>query len=134
MATEVNNEGKEKLKSGLGKLFQKIGQGIEDAASLEVTTFTGSFEYKVSDVVKNGVDKVQIENVLKNLTVQNDSKLELVAFTSVKIDSDVSTIVKKDLSQADEELLKLHKDMITSAKESRQAFIKLVTDLISPAK
>lgn len=131
MAQEVTDNGKEKLRSGFGNLMRNIGEQIADAASLEVTTFTGSFEYKVSDVVRNDVDKVQIEKVLKSLTVQNQSNLQLVAFTSVKIDSDVSTIVKKDLSAADEELLKLHKDMITSAKESRQAFIKLVTDLLN---
>lgn len=131
MAQEVTDNGKEKLRSGFGNLLRNIGEQIADAASLEVTTFTGSFEYKVSDVVRNDMDKVQVENVLKSLTVQNQSTLQLVAFTSVKIDSDVSTIVKKDLSAADEELLKLHKDMITSAKESRQAFIKLVTDLLN---
>jgi len=131
MAQEVTDNGKEKLRSGFGNLMRNIGAQIADAASLEVTTFTGNFEYKVSDVVRNDVDKVQVENVLRSLTVQNQSTLQLVAFTSVKIDSDVSTIVKKDLSPADEELLKLHKDMITSAKESRQAFIKMVTDLLN---
>jgi len=131
MAQEITDTGKEKLRSGFGNLLRKIGDEISDAASLEVTTFTGSFEYKVSDVVRNGVDKVEIEKVLKSLTVQNQSTLKLVAFTSVKIDSDVSTIVKKDLSAADEELLKLHKDMISSAKDSRHAFIKMVTDLLN---
>ncbi len=130
MATQTNNEGKEKLKGGFVNLLKKIGDVIEDAASLEVTTFTGSFEYKISDVVKNDVGKVRIENVLKSLTVQNQSSLQLVAYTNVKIDSDVSTIVKSDLSAADEELLKLHKDMLSSSKEARESVIKLVMDLV----
>ncbi len=130
MATQTNNEGKEKLKGGFVNLLKKIGDVIEDAASLEVTTFTGSFEYKISDVVKNDVGKVRIENVLKSLTVQNQSSLQLVAYTNVKIDSDVSTIVKSDLSAADEELLKLHKDMLNSSKEARESVIKLVMDLV----
>lgn len=130
MATQTNNEGKEKLKGGFVNLLKKIGEVIEDAASLEVTTFTGNFEYKISDVVKNDVGKVRIENVLKSLTVQNQSHLQLVAYTNVKIDSDVSTIVKSDLSAADEELLKLHKDMLNSSKEARESVIKLVMDLV----
>ena len=130
MATEVTDKGKNNLKTGFGKLFENIGNGIKDAAPLEVSTFTGNFEYNVSDIVKNGVDKVHIENVLKSLTVKNQSKLELVAYTSVKIDSDVSTIVKKDLSPADQELLKLHKDMLISSKEARQSLIKLVKELL----
>ncbi|SMO81264.1 hypothetical protein SAMN06265379_10895 [Saccharicrinis carchari] len=130
MATQTNNEGKEKLKGGFVNLLKKIGGVIEDAASLEVTTFTGNFEYKISDVVKNDVNKVRIENVLKSLTVHNQSNLNLVAYTNVKIDSDVSTIVKSDLSPADEELLKLHKDMLSSSKEARESVIKLVMDLV----
>lgn len=130
MATQTNNEGKEKLKGGFVNLLKKIGEVIEDAASLEVTTFTGNFEYKISDVIKNDVGKVRIENVLKSLTVQNQSHLQLVAYTNVKIDSDVSTIVKSDLSAADEELLKLHKDMLNSSKEARESVIKLVMDLV----
>ena len=130
MATQTNDEGKERLKGGFVNLLKKIGDVIEDAASLEVTTFTGNFEYKISDVVKNDVNKVRIENVLKSLTVQNQSNLKLVAYTNVKIDSDVSTIVKSDLSAADEELLKLHKDMLNSSKEARESVIKLVMDLV----
>ena len=130
MATQTNNEGKEQLKGGFVNLLKKIGAVIEDAASLEVTTFTGNFEYKISDVVKNDVGKVRIENVLKSLTVQNQSSLQLVAYTNIKIDSDVSTIVKSDLSAADEELLKLHKDMLNSSQEARQSVIKLVMDLV----
>ncbi|MCW0484583.1 hypothetical protein [Gaoshiqia sediminis] len=130
MATEINDEGKKNLKSGFARLIKRIGDEIEDAASLEVTTFTGNFEYKVSDVVRNGEDKVQIEKVLKSLTVQNQSTLELVAFTSVKIDSDVSTIVKKNLSPADDALLKLHKEMLVTSKEARQSLIQLVKDLL----
>lgn len=130
MATQTNDEGKERLKGGFVNLLKKIGDVIEDAASLEVTTFTGNFEYKISDVVKNDVNKVRIENVLKSLTVQNHSSLKLVAYTSVKIDSDVATIVKSDLSPADEELLKLHKDMLNSSKEARESVIKLVMDLV----
>jgi hypothetical protein len=53
-----------------------------------------------------------------------------VAYTNVKIDSDVTTIVKSDLSQDDNELLKLHKEMIESSKTSRQAVITMVKDLI----
>lgn len=130
MAEQTTDEGKNSLKKGFASLFRKIGNVIEDAASLEVTTFTGNFEYKVSDVVKNNVDKVQIENVLKTLTVHSNAKLELVAYTNVKIDSDVSTIVKKDLTADDQELLKLHKEMMQSSKDARQAVIAMVKDLI----
>jgi hypothetical protein len=130
MATQNTDDSKEKLKGGFARLFQKISDVIEDAASLEVTTFTGDFQYKVSEVLRNDVDKVKIENILKSLTVQNNAELQLVAYTNVKIDSDVSTIVKSNLTPDDQELLKLHKDMLQSSHEARQSIINLVKDLI----
>jgi len=122
---------KEKLQSGFKRLIAKIGDVIEDAASLEVTTFTGDFSYKTNQVINNGEDKMEINNVLKNLAVKNQTDLDLVAYTNVKIDSDVSTIVKSNLTEKDAELLKVHMEMLKSSKESRKAVIDMVKDLLS---
>jgi len=130
MAEIPVDPGKNKLFNGFMKLLSNIGEKIADAASLEVTTFTGDFEYKASEILRNGVDKVEIEKVLKQLTISNNANLKLIAYTNVKIDSDISTIVKSDLSESDAELLKLHKEMMQSSKESRQSIIQLVMDLI----
>ena len=54
MAEIQPDEGKEKLKGGFKKLLSNIGKVIADAASLEVTTFTGNFEYKASEIIRNG--------------------------------------------------------------------------------
>ncbi|MEZ5083634.1 MAG: hypothetical protein R2750_09310 [Bacteroidales bacterium] len=125
-----DEENKEKLQSGFKSFISKIGDVIADAASLEVTTFTGDFSYKTHQVVNNGVDKVEINKVLKTMTVNNSTDLTLVAYTNVKIDADVSTIVKSNLSPADTELLKLHREMMESSKESRKAIIDLVKGLV----
>ncbi|TAJ12070.1 hypothetical protein DMA11_14390 [Marinilabiliaceae bacterium JC017] len=130
MANNENPEEKKKLQGGFKKLLSNIGNVIEDAASLEVTTFTGDYSYKSHQVINNGVNKVAINDVLKLLAVENQTDLKLVAYTNVKIDSDVSTIVKSNLSAGDAELLKLHQEMIKSSKESRQAIIDMVKDLI----
>ena len=129
---EVNQDsGNKKLKGGFSKLLSGIGNAIADAASLEVATFSGNFVYKGSDIIKNGVDKVEIENVLKQLTITGNVDLQLIAYTNVKIDADVSTIAKSDLSEADRELLNLHKDMLQTSKESRKAVIDMVKGLIN---
>jgi hypothetical protein len=130
MATVPPDKGKEKLKGGFSRLLSNIGKTIADAASLEVTTFTGTFKYEASKVIRNGVNKVEIENVLKQLTVDNKTDLHLVAYTNVKIDSDISTIVKDDLSEKDAELMKLHMEMLKTSKESREAVISLVKGLL----
>lgn len=110
--------------------MSKIGDAIEDAASLEVTTFTGDFTFNTRQVVNAGVDKFEINNVLKGMSVQNQTDIKLVAYTNVKIDSDVSTIVKSDLSESDTHLLNLHAQMMESSKASRKAVIDMVTNLI----
>ncbi|MCE7991547.1 MAG: hypothetical protein HEP71_06185 [Roseivirga sp.] len=127
---EQVDQGKDQLKKGFKGLLSKIGSAIEDAATLEVTTFSGNFEYKASDVIKNNVNKVQIENVLKTMATQSDVNLTLVAYTNVKIDSDVTTFVKGNLTSEQNELLALHKDMLESSKEARQSVINLVKGLI----
>lgn len=127
---EQVDQGKDQLKKGFKGLLSKIGSAIEDAATLEVTTFSGNFEYKASDVIKNNVNKVQIENVLKTMATQSDVNLTLVAYTNVKIDSDVTTFVKGNLTSEQSELLALHKDMLESSKEARQSVINLVKGLI----
>ena len=125
-----NTDSKEKLRSGFHRLMAKIGDVIEDAASLEVTTYTGDFTFKTRQIVRSGVDKFDINSVLKGMAIENKTNIRLIAYTNVKIDSDVSTIVKSDLSESDAELLKLHTAMMESSKESRQAIISLVTNLI----
>lgn len=130
MADNTTTDSKGKLKSGFQRLMSKIGDVIEDAASLEVTTFTGDFSFDTKQVVQAGVDKFEINNVLKGMAVQNKTDIKLVAYTNVKIDADVATIVKSDLSESDAELLKLHAQMMESSKTSRKAVIDMVTNLI----
>lgn len=134
MAEVKDDAGTKKLKGGFSKLMSSIGEKVADAASLEVATFSGNFVYKGSDIIKNGVDKVEITNVLKQLTITGNVDLQLIAYTNVKIDSDISTIVKDDLSEADQELLSLHKDMLKTSKESRAAVIDMVKGLIAGKK
>ena len=127
---DANEEAQGKLKKGLTNLKNKIAKAIEDAASLEVTTFTGDFTFKTRQVVQADVDKFEINSVLKGMAVQNQTNLKLVAYTNVKIDADVSTIVKSDLSEGDADLLKLHMEMMQSSKDARQAVIGMVTGMI----
>lgn len=125
-----NAQSEGKLKTGFQKLKEKIGKAIEDAASLEVTTFTGDFTFSTKQVIQANDDKFEINNVLKGMAVQNHTDLKLVAYTNVKIDADVSTIVKHNLSAEDAELLKLHKEMMQSSKDSRKAVIDLIKGMI----
>lgn len=124
-------EGQEKLQKGFTGLLSKIGDVIADAAALDVTTFTGDFTYQANSIINNGADKAEISNVLRKMALKSQTDIQLVAHTSVKIDADVSTIVKKNLTETDRELLKLHQEMITASREARRSIISMVTDLLS---
>jgi hypothetical protein len=73
---EVSTEGKAKLKTGFQNLMSKIGDVIEDLASLEVTTFTGDFSFKTKQIVQSDVNKFRINSVLKGMAVQNQTDIK----------------------------------------------------------
>ncbi|MDW7691752.1 hypothetical protein R9C00_16595 [Flammeovirgaceae bacterium SG7u.111] len=128
----MSSQNEQKVVKGFQKLLGDIGEAIGDAASLEVSTFTGNFQYKVSEVVKNDTDRARVDQVLKKMTsVKGEVDLKLFAFTSIKIDSDVTNIVRDDISEADKELLTLHKDMIAESREARANIFEMVKNLVN---
>ena len=120
------------LETAFNKFKEKIGKAVEDAASLEVTTFTGDFSYKSSDFI-SGVaqeSKFDIADVVSKLAMKTDVDMQLVAYTKISIDSDTVNIVKDDLSAEDAELVELHKTMVEAAQKSRAAIIEMVQKLV----
>lgn len=118
------------LKEALENLKENIADKIKDASSLEVTTFTGSFNLKVSDVVKNNNNKFDIEKILEQLNAQAMADLQLVAYSMIKMDGDQANIVKNNLTEEDKELLVFHKNMIEASQNSRKAIVDLIKGLI----
>lgn len=123
-------DGKKELQTGFQTFLKNIGDNIKDATSLDVATFTGDFVLQSNQMIANNQDKAEISSILKSLSVKNKTDLQLVAYTSVKIDSDVTTIVKNNLSESEQKLLELHKEMIASSRESRQVIIDMIQKLI----
>ena len=124
-------DGKKQLESGFQAFLKNIGDKIQDATSLDVATFTGDFTLQSNQMINNNQDKAEISNILKSMTVKNKTDLQLVAYTSVKIDADVTTIVKNNLNDSEQKLLELHKEMIASSRESRQVIIDMIQKLLS---
>lgn len=118
------------LSDALENLKDTIADKIKDASSLEVTTFTGSFNLKVSDVIKSNNNKFDIEKVLEQLNTQAMVDLDLVAYSLIKLDGDQANIVKKDLTAEDKELLEFHKSMIEASQNSRKAIVDFIKGLL----
>ena len=119
------------LKTGLKNLANKIGDAIDDLASLEVTTYTGNFSLSINDIKENEENKpFKIKSLLQSSPTALDAKLELVAYSRFEIDSDASNIVKSDLTEQDKTLLEAHQAMVESAMTARKSTLEMITNLI----
>ena len=119
------------LEKAFDSFKQKIGEAIADAASLEVSTFTGDFSYKTAELVESdGKSKFDISKIASKLDMKANVDMQLVAYTKLSIDSDTVNIVKNKLSAEDTELVELHKTMIEAAQKSRLAIIETVQKLV----
>ncbi|MEL6537164.1 MAG: hypothetical protein AAFQ98_17215 [Bacteroidota bacterium] len=124
------------LKTAITNLKAQISDKIEDAASLEVATFSGSFEIETSSLIgqtkdDGTVDKFSVEKVLNSINSSTvNSKLTLVAYSLIKLDGDQANIVKSSLSEQEKELVNFHRQMIEASQKSRQAIVDMVAGLL----
>ena len=55
---------------------------------------------------------------------------EVVAFTHIDLDKDLTQFVKSDLTAAQTTLLESHRDMVRASLEARRAFLRMVAELV----
>lgn len=118
------------LKDGLQDLAKKVANAVDDLASLEVTTYTGSFNLSINDIVEQDGDQFRIKSLMQNNPVTLNAKLELLAYSRFEIDADVASIVKSNLTAQDQELLTAHNELVKTAQEARKSMLGFVKDLI----
>jgi hypothetical protein len=123
-------EQKKSITEGLQSLRDKVGAVIDDLASLEVTTYSGSFTLTFSDIKEEGTDVFKIKSLLKTSQASLNTKLQLVAYSRFEIDSDASNIVRSDLTADDKVLLEAHTELVKAAQESRKAIFDFAKSLV----
>lgn len=100
--------------SMLGKLGRLLGTAVDDAASIEVTTYTNS----VADSLTG-----QPEQMARNMRLR--------ASTRVKLDGDTQLCVPLlDSGQPDEALWKIHSDAVRQARADRQETLAMIIGMI----
>lgn len=119
-----------KLGDCLKNLADKIGDAIDDLASLEVTTYTGNFNLSFSDLKEEGDSPFKIKSLLDSTSADLNSELELVAYSRFEIDSDASNIVKSNLTEQDQTLIKAHQAMVDSAMAARKSTFEMITNMV----
>ena len=111
-------ETKEKIVSSFQKFVQKLGQvleaAIDDATTLEVSTYVSDDMTKVTGDIK--------------------STAKLRAITRIKIDGDTVVCVPEKEGEIDKDLWAIHVDMVQQAQANRAALIETavsaITDLL----
>ena len=99
--------------------FKKIGDGIQDAASLDVVTFKGAIEADLTTVNMPGT----FQKVLELAAGATQVKLKLLASTQVKLDGDV--LVYFDTGITPDEA-KAHAELVSLGQKTREATIDFV--------
>jgi hypothetical protein len=118
------------IKSGLKNLAHKVGEAIQDLASLEVTTYSGDFTLHISDIKEEGQDAFKIKSLMQSMQAGVQSKLNLVAYSRFEIDSDASNIVRQNLGEEDKMLIEVHKEMVKAAQEARASMFSFAKELL----
>ncbi len=112
----------------LKEMLATIKEVADDLTSLDVVTLTGEITIKSSLV--DG--KIKLNELYKAIEAKADVEgaLEVVAFTHIDFDCDSTNFVKTGAAEGEAMLLKAHNDMVSTAQETRQGYIKMVADTI----
>lgn len=118
------------IKEGFDNLTKNVAAAIDDLASLEVTTYSGSFAFKMNDIMEGSNNAFKIKSLLKTSQASLTADLYLVAYSRFEIDADVSNIVRNNLTSDDRILLEAHTELVKAAQESRKAVFELAKSLL----
>jgi translation initiation factor 1 (eIF-1/SUI1) len=118
------------LKKAFENLKSNIADKVNDAVSLDVVTFSGNFNIKVGDVIGNDQNKFDLEKVLNSMKADVNAELNVVAYSTIKLDGDQVNIVKENLSSEQMELVKFHREMIEASQNSRKAIVDMIKGLV----
>ena len=125
----------EETRNTLKDRFEKF---IEDTATLDVVTFTGTITFNPATHVTAKADKkpgsfnfdTLFDDVVQQLKLAEKSQLQILAFTRAQWDMDSVNFVSKDASTADQKLIDAHQKAVESAQKSRFEAVKLVADFV----
>jgi hypothetical protein len=98
------------LQQFVNKLGSFLAQALDDAATLEVSTY-----------VSDDMDGVKYEN-------GRFSGASLRAMTRMKIDGDTLVVVPEQVGEVDMELWQIHTDMVQQAQTNRMEFLRTVVN------
>ena len=105
-----------------GKFWGSLYRFFDDLLTLDVITMTGEVKLESADIS----DFDSVFTKLKN----SASDLQVVAQSHHEIDYDAMLFIKKELSEDQKEMLKLHQETVKSAQEMRAKVVEVAANAI----
>ncbi len=119
------------------KLGERLQKFLEDVATLDVLTLSGTIALENADSNKNDKkpeDVINWDSLFKKVTdgMKPDAanKLEVVAYTHAEWDCDSVNFVKNDASPAVQALVENHRQAVEAAHRSRYEALKFIGNVI----
>lgn len=108
-------------KESAGNSFWKrVGEFIENVATLDVVTMTGTIDLNVSQPnTTPETSKNAWKNIIEQAKVVNTSKVQAVAISHFEFDQDAVMFVSEDAVDNQKELLDLHNKTVDTAQKIR---------------
>ena len=108
---------------------------LKDVTSLDVLTLSGAFKVAVAG---NQIDFNKTYAELAKATQPGTGPraaaatvaAEVVAFTHIDLDKDVTQFVKSNLTDAEKTVLESHREMVWASLEARSAFLRMVAEIV----
>jgi hypothetical protein len=116
----------------IDKIIERAEQGVDDLATLDVTTLTGRITIESDMVDDEGkIDLKKLYTAIgERAGSEGDGRLEVVAFTHLDFDCDSVYFVREDLSEGDRKLLEHHEHAVKTARDTREAFVRMIKELL----
>lgn len=118
-----------KIQEKFNNIIDNIKEEVVDFTTLDVVTLTGNLK----SVIKEGEGTESVMSIEEILQQKGDNQgdVKVLAFTRVNLDQDVTQYVMEGLSDEQQKMYELHKATVESSKESRQAFIKFIKEVVT---
>jgi len=122
--------------SFIDELVDSARSLLTDVTSLDVMTLSGGFKVVTAD------DEIDFAKTYAELAKATQAgtpagggttatvSAEVVAFTHVDLDKDVTQFVKSNLTDAEKTLLESHREMVQASLEARSAFLRMVAEIV----
>jgi hypothetical protein len=111
---------------------KKLSEVIDDLTSLDVQTFTGNLDIKISQAAKNATDAETTKSELMDMTIDNlpkEGNFKLVARSLYKFDGDSYNFITNE-SGVPQTALELHKSAVESGIKTRQGLVEMAKSFV----